>query len=182
MFRDWNSAGIRIIHDIVNDHGQLLTLHELQTKFGINGNIMQYNGLKTAIPRAWRKKINVRFDFTKDPNALMLNVCNSMKDIMKLQCKHFYLELMQLDTERPKCLEKWEELYYYANFNWKESIAVILEKEAIEQELGKEGRILIRASGTESLVRIMVETKNLNLSQKMAIESLKNLPQIPDLR
>ena len=53
------------------------------------------------------------------------------------------------------------------NFDWKEKVAIIAEKKEIEQELGNEGRILIRASGTEALVRIMVETKSLSLSQRM---------------
>ena len=38
----------------------------------------------------------------------------------------------------------------------------------VEQALGDEGRVLIRASGTEPLIRVMVEGKDLSLVQKSA--------------
>ena len=38
----------------------------------------------------------------------------------------------------------------------------------VEQQLGDEGRVLIRASGTEPLIRVMVEGKNLALVQQSA--------------
>lgn len=38
----------------------------------------------------------------------------------------------------------------------------------VEQQLGDEGRVLIRASGTEPLIRVMVEGKNLVLVQQSA--------------
>jgi len=38
----------------------------------------------------------------------------------------------------------------------------------IEKELGDNGRVLIRSSGTESVVRVMVEGKDLSLVQNSA--------------
>ncbi|MEY3249914.1 MAG: hypothetical protein RLZZ27_22, partial [Actinomycetota bacterium] len=46
-----------------------------------------------------------------------------------------------------------------------------------EQELGKNGRVLLRASGTEALVRVMVEANELDLAQKIA-ESLAQLVRL----
>ena len=37
-----------------------------------------------------------------------------------------------------------------------------------EQQLGDEGRVLLRASGTESLIRVMVEASSDNLAQEIA--------------
>jgi phosphoglucosamine mutase len=44
----------------------------------------------------------------------------------------------------------------------------VAEKELVESELGDAGRVLIRASGTEPLIRVMVEAKNPAMAESMA--------------
>ena len=46
-----------------------------------------------------------------------------------------------------------------------------------EKELGANGRVLVRASGTEALVRVMVEANDLQLTQKIA-DSLTQLVRL----
>ena len=55
-----------------------------------------------------------------------------------------------------------------AGFDWQTNERLITEKELVEQELSGNGRVLIRASGTEPLIRVMVETGNAELAQKLA--------------
>jgi phosphoglucosamine mutase len=53
-------------------------------------------------------------------------------------------------------------------FDWTRNEAVVAEKAAAERELGDTGRVLIRPSGTEPLVRVMVEAKRAELAETMA--------------
>jgi phosphoglucosamine mutase len=55
-----------------------------------------------------------------------------------------------------------------AGTDWTKNAAVVAEKEHVERELGDNGRVLIRPSGTEPLVRVMVEAKSAELAETMA--------------
>ena len=44
--------------------------------------------------------------------------------------------------------------------DWKSNARMQQETRAVEAELGDTGRVLIRASGTEPLVRVMVEARD----------------------
>ena len=53
-------------------------------------------------------------------------------------------------------------------FDWKNHTALQAAKAEAEQVLGDTGRILIRASGTEPLIRVMVEAQDANLAREQA--------------
>jgi phosphoglucosamine mutase len=52
--------------------------------------------------------------------------------------------------------------------DWKANAALTEVTHTVENELGKTGRVLIRASGTEPLVRVMVEARNAQQAQACA--------------
>ena len=49
---------------------------------------------------------------------------------------------------------------------WKEDEAVCSVMKQYEERLGEDGRILVRESGTEPLIRVMVEAKDADLMQE----------------
>ena len=51
-------------------------------------------------------------------------------------------------------------------FDWKSLVAPVIDE--VEKLLGSDGRVIVRASGTEPLVRVMVEAKERKLAQKYA--------------
>jgi len=55
-----------------------------------------------------------------------------------------------------------------AGFDWKTNPGMQAEKDAVEKALGDSGRVLIRPSGTEPLIRVMVEAQQADVAQAMA--------------
>jgi len=44
--------------------------------------------------------------------------------------------------------------------DWQQNAVLVAQKAAVERELGRDGRVLIRASGTEPVLRVMVEARD----------------------
>jgi phosphoglucosamine mutase len=57
-----------------------------------------------------------------------------------------------------------------AGFDWQKNTKLMHAKEQAEKKLAHEGRVLIRASGTEPLIRVMVEARDAELARSLAEE------------
>lgn len=64
-----------------------------------------------------------------------------------------------------------------AGYDWQQNAEMQAEKNLVEQELGDTGRVLIRASGTEPLIRVMVEARDAALAKSMAERIAQTLPR-----
>jgi phosphoglucosamine mutase len=65
------------------------------------------------------------------------------------------------------------------NQNWKQHAQLQEEIRAVESDLGTRGRVLIRASGTEPLVRVMVEADDAQLAERCAQRLADQVRQAP---
>jgi phosphoglucosamine mutase len=52
--------------------------------------------------------------------------------------------------------------------DWQSNATLVAEKARVEHELGADGRVLIRASGTEPVLRVMVEARDKDIAQAFA--------------
>ncbi len=59
--------------------------------------------------------------------------------------------------------------------DWKNNALLASEMALVEQELGQTGRVLVRPSGTEPLVRVMVEASDAGTARAMALRLAKTL-------
>lgn len=62
------------------------------------------------------------------------------------------------------------------DFDWQEHQTIQDEKHDVEQLLGEKGRVLIRPSGTEPLIRVMVEAEDAVTAEKMAQRIANKVP------
>ena len=56
----------------------------------------------------------------------------------------------------------------HPGFEWQKNVALVQEKSKVEAELAGRGRVLIRASGTEPVIRVMVEADDNELASACA--------------
>jgi phosphoglucosamine mutase len=55
-----------------------------------------------------------------------------------------------------------------AGFDWQKNTKLMHAKEQADKKLANDGRVLIRASGTEPLIRVMVEARDAKLARSLA--------------
>ena len=132
----WQNTGINYLADIVDDQGYFLPIKDLEKKFKFHIKIMEYNSLRSAIPSTWKRMIRsskTPCDLPKE-ETLKVKLCEKTTNIEKTSCKLFYWNLISKKGVRPSAFSKWEEQYFYINFDW-DHIACIPYKTARETSL-----------------------------------------------
>ena len=117
-YKGWERVGIKKLNDIITLNGNFKTIQVLEQEYGITIDIMKYNGLKSAIPRSWLKYIKTEEPFEYKVNRLSITINKIEKDIEDLHCKDLYWLFIGKKCVKPTSIDKWEENYYYVDFDW----------------------------------------------------------------
>jgi exonuclease III len=118
----WHKKGIKRIYDIIKLNGTFYTPNELSVRYGFHIDLMMYNSIISAVPKEWKKVIrdsNLNTFIPSPEDRILVKLGNIYKDIFSISCKEFYNEFVYCKIDRASALYTWEELYYYADFDWK---------------------------------------------------------------
>jgi hypothetical protein len=79
---------------------------------------MQYNSLISCIPKDWLLKLRqCTGEFYRLPES-SIKVQSTFKQLQSITCKEFYNEFVRRKVTIPTAIRKWEDEYFYANFQW----------------------------------------------------------------
>jgi phosphoglucosamine mutase len=82
--------------------------------------------------------------------------------------RHAGKSLAELTADLPLMPQKLVNVRLRAGFDWKAHAPLASETAAVERELSGRGRVLVRPSGTEPVLRLMVEAEDAMLADRMA--------------
>ena len=119
MLRMLYTKGIIHINDLLDDDGHFLELNVLSRKYDVTISTMSFNSIKDAIPKTWRKLVKQSSGININP-VITVRIGNVNKKLPKLCTKDVYWEFVNRIVEQPTALYKWEEYYYWYDFNWQE--------------------------------------------------------------
>ena len=116
--KDMYQNSIRTINDILDNEGNFLSILDLNRSFNVNIDVMMYNSIKSSIPKDWRNlvKFSPAIEISEE---LVIKIGKLWKPITKMYNKEVYWEFVNRFTERPTVLYKWEEYFYWINFDWR---------------------------------------------------------------
>jgi hypothetical protein len=109
-WKNWLDQGIHIIHDLVTQQGDFLSLAEIETKYNLKGNFLTYNSLKDAIPKTWRvklKTINVAENAINNQELPYIEINKKKVNLQMITNKLIYWKLVNEICVQPVTKDKW---------------------------------------------------------------------------
>ena len=110
--------GITKINDLISNLGNFKNIQEINEQFGSRFNVLDLYSIKSAIPTKWKQLITNENSIAVPQPELRIKINKTNKPINVLLNKEIYWELIEKQRQRPTAIEKWEEMYYYVNFEW----------------------------------------------------------------
>ena len=121
-YSNWIANNILTFSHIMDDDGNILNRAQIEHKYNIIVNWMDYNSLIHAIPRSWKQKVKgqdvqcyLQTDYCK-----MVFIQDIAHNISTLRCKDFYWEFISLIDSVPCSELKWSEYFGLNVINWED--------------------------------------------------------------
>ena len=121
-WNSWIDKNIFLVHDIINAEGKFLTLIELELKYNLKCNFLQYNSLKDAIPKDWRgfltSGLTVSRDEITSQDQPKIYINKQLVTLDMLTNKKVYWKLIERIKIQPVTKEKWEKELDLDEHDW----------------------------------------------------------------
>jgi len=91
-YTNWHNNGIAKFYHILDENGHIIDKNNLETKYSVSINQMEYNSLIHAIPSMWKKKVLGKnlVNLVQDDDFVTIN--DKRVNISKITCKSVYLD------------------------------------------------------------------------------------------
>ena len=110
LYRSWLNKNVFLVQDLLGDDGKVLSYSEFFRKFQLNGNLLQYMQVVSAIPKdliddAWRYHIDKTSILSE--SSFQLSADLSL-DLLKMKNRNYYWLLTSKDQHEINANMKWE--------------------------------------------------------------------------
>jgi len=107
-YHNWLNAGIECIKDLVDAHGDFISVQEFQQLYGIDCNFLKFYGVISAIPITWKRAIKNYKQNIENPiiSESLLILKNGQKPT-----KPFYRIMVKAYIETPTSQKKWNNAF-----------------------------------------------------------------------
>ena len=126
-WNEWVNKNIFLIHDIIDNKGNFLTMNELNHMYGIKNDIMKYNSLKDAIPKKWRellKDMDIPRDSIQANDELYIEINKQMIPLQMTNNKMIYWKMINEIKIPHVTKEKWEYELKIETWKWKNIFSI----------------------------------------------------------
>ena len=117
--------GIHRVGDMLIEDNNFLTWYDLKAKGLQSQNFLFWQGIVDAIPTSWKQALKTGTVTQKtpfDPSSFTLPLNSVKVDLLEVNTKKVYAELVSKLKERPTAQIRFEETFPEHNFDWKKIV------------------------------------------------------------
>ena len=158
FYKKWFEKGIYNVNDLINEKGEFISLHQLETRFNLHTNFLTFEGLMCSIKRFLRYLKIDRVNEKLQLPGIPLNIALIIKD--KQGCKTIYEHLLKL-KQPPNFSFKWfNEILIPEEFSWDRTFNLPFDISQDTQLRWFQYRINHRILGTNYLLNRMKKNQS----------------------